>query len=39
VSQAGSVEVYCWGSDIDGALGSGRELYHSTAYGPISVCP
>jgi len=39
VSQAGNIEIYCWGSDIDGALGSGRELYRSTAFGPISVCP
>lgn len=31
-------DVYCWGSDIDGTLGSGRALYRSTAYGPITVC-
>ncbi len=32
-------EVHCWGSDVDGRLGSGRSLYYRTAVGPISVCP
>ena len=31
--------VYCWGSDLDGRVGSGRVLYHPTAIGPITVCP
>jgi len=32
------VQVLCWGSDVDGALGSGRDLYYNTPVGPISVC-
>ena len=32
-------QVYCWGSDIDGRLGSGRTLYYASPPGPIQVCP
>ena len=32
-------QVYCWGSDLDGRVGSGRVLYHPTAIGPVAVCP
>ena len=38
VSAGETSEVYCWGSDVDGRLGSGRDLYYKTAVGPISVC-
>ncbi len=38
VQEGGIDQVYCWGSDVDGRLGSGRALYHKTASGRISVC-
>ena len=37
VAAGGGDVVYCWGSDVDGRVGSGRALYRRTA-GPVTVC-